>query len=481
MQDLFSPIVEASKQHPNFASIADESLFGPEQKVIRQWASSFVDRDNKFVHEFQTTFNPCFWELYLHAAFEELGFSADYSKATPDFLLQHPQGAIVAEAVTAAHPDGHRPEWDHPDIREAPKMDNEQFLSLASVRLANAISSKELKYKEKYSQLPYVQGKPFVICLAPFEQPFFFMQNDNALRRVLYGVDRMITKDDEELNTRFIQGDTRVTTVLKPNGSFVPLGLFTRPGLEHVSAVVFSNTATWTKVRALAGEGEYPVMLFGCRYNANKLQFRVDQALRPKYKETLLDGLHVFLNPFATHPLPTDPFHGREIAVHRFEPETKNYTVDAPDGFLFQHSSMSFMGQDRGQQLVGRTTNTGNHYPNYALPPFPPRDLVPFEGEMGVFTQQHLAHHRGWTILVALDAGDQDWGDQAIKGHAYSISDFIKQNPDADWIMPSEWHKTKEQAFEECLRKVDQRVDPKGNLKQRKKILEAKKRKRKKN
>jgi hypothetical protein len=480
MQDLFSRVVEVGRQHPNFASIADESLFGPEQKVIQQWAHSFVDRDNKFVHEFQTTFNPCFWELYLHAAFIELGYTADYSKATPDFLLQHPLGEIVAEAVTAAHPDGHRPEWDHPDIRQAVDLDREQFLSLASTRLATAICSKEVKYREKYSKLTYVQGKPFVICLAPFEQPFFFLQNDNALRRVLYGIDRLVTEEDAESKSRFIMGETRVSKVVKPNGAFVPLGLFTRPGLEHVSAVVFSNTATWTKVRALAGAGDYPVMLFGCRYNASDLKYRIEQALRPGYTETLLDGMHVFLNPYATNPLPVGPFEGREIAIHRFDLETKTCDVDAPDGFLFQHSSMAFLDKGPGKHLTGLTVNTGKTYPSYNLPPFPPGELVPFKSENLEFSQEHLAHHRGWTILIAFDNEDQDWGAQAIKGIAYSIGDFIDRNPDAEWIMPSKWHSTIEQAYEECIRKIDQRADPKASLKQRRKELNAKRREKRK-
>lgn len=480
MKELFTPLVDVCDQHPNFAAIANASLFGPEQQVISDWAESFVDRDNKFVKEFQTTFNSSFWELYLHAAFQELNYSADYAYPTPDYLLSHESGSLVAEAVTAAHPDGHRPEWDHPDIREATKLNREELLSLASVRLANAIRSKESKYQQKYSKLAHVEDKPFVICLAPFEQPFFLMQNDNAVKRVLYGFDRLISEDDYERNTRTIHGQTRTTSVLKPNGALVPLGLFTRPGLEHVSAVIFSNTATLTKVRALVGEGSYPVVLTGCRYNAKELRYRVDQALRPDYKESLLDGLHVCLNPFATHPLPTEAFEGREIAIHRFDTESQIYDVDAPDGFLFQHASMAFITSEHGKSLDGKTTNTGNVYPQYELPPFPPGELIPFEGELGIYMDHHLAHHRGWTILVAYDTEDGDWGAQAIKSHAYSISDFRDRNPDAEWIMPSNWHPTKEQAYEECRLKVDQRVDPASHLKRRKKALKTKKNKGKK-
>jgi hypothetical protein len=35
--------------------------------VLTDWARGFIDRDGKFVKEFQTTFNSCFWELYVYA------------------------------------------------------------------------------------------------------------------------------------------------------------------------------------------------------------------------------------------------------------------------------------------------------------------------------------------------------------------------------------------------------------------------------
>lgn len=52
-------------------------LSGPEREVLSGWASGFRDRDGKFVKEFQTTYNSSFWELYLFAAFKDLGCTAD--------------------------------------------------------------------------------------------------------------------------------------------------------------------------------------------------------------------------------------------------------------------------------------------------------------------------------------------------------------------------------------------------------------------
>jgi hypothetical protein len=77
------------------------------------------------------------------------------------------------------------------------------------------------------------------------------------------------------------------------------------------------------------------------RYNARELKYRIEHALRRGYTETLPDGMHVFLNPYATNASPIGPFKGREIANHRFDLETKTYGVDAPDGFLFQKTGDS--------------------------------------------------------------------------------------------------------------------------------------------
>ncbi|WP_232925945.1 hypothetical protein, partial [Pseudomonas syringae] len=44
---------------------------------ILRCLEGFPDRNNKFVKEFQTTFNSIFWEVYLYMAFREYGFSLD--------------------------------------------------------------------------------------------------------------------------------------------------------------------------------------------------------------------------------------------------------------------------------------------------------------------------------------------------------------------------------------------------------------------
>ena len=69
--NLFLPVVDESRMHPHFKSIYSNPIYQPQREVVAEWANGFVDRDNKFVYEFQTTFNSSFWELYLFALFKQ--------------------------------------------------------------------------------------------------------------------------------------------------------------------------------------------------------------------------------------------------------------------------------------------------------------------------------------------------------------------------------------------------------------------------
>ncbi|MDD1466565.1 hypothetical protein MEO43_14965, partial [Dolichospermum sp. ST_sed5] len=65
IMNIFTPVVPDAEQHQHFRLIAQSGLYEPEIEVLKNWADRFVDRDGKFIKEFQTTFNSSFWELYL--------------------------------------------------------------------------------------------------------------------------------------------------------------------------------------------------------------------------------------------------------------------------------------------------------------------------------------------------------------------------------------------------------------------------------
>lgn len=303
MLDLFTPQVEQDKLHHNFVEITkDPHPYARE--LLQSWTDGFIDRDNKFVKEFQTTFNSSFWELYLFNVFKQYGFKIDFSKAMPDFVITTPFEVCV-EAVVSNNAFNAKPEYERKP-EDNPKL--EEIVRTATIRLANAICYKyKDKLKKTYSNLDYVKRKPFILAVAPFEQPCFWEQTSRAINHVLYGIkgykfknpnNKVFTEITECINEPFIEKD---------NGSEIQLGFFANNQMEEISAVLFSNVATFGKVRALTKDKDPRQMLFMfSKFNANGLHPFEGILPKDKYYESLETGLSLYLNSFAKYPLPED-------------------------------------------------------------------------------------------------------------------------------------------------------------------------------
>jgi len=459
--DLFTPVVSQELQHPHFRLIAQPGLYDPESKVLKNWADGFADRDNKFVKEFQTTFNSSFWELYIFACFKELNCSVDFSHSAPDFVLDSPHGKFIAEATIANHPQGFRPEWDKdPRMLEEAKM--EDILRLSTIRLLQAVTDKHKKYTSSYSKLAHVQNKPFVICVTPFDQPFFFLQDSLALVRVLYAYEQPLIIPGTQEGELLIVGEARKYQIQKKPGVEIPLGLFTNPAMADVSAIFFNNRATLCKVRALAGEGKYPVIFYGSRAIESETETGVQRfgfvTERPNHQETLLDGCHILLNPFAKHPLDPRLFEGREIAIHDYDPQTDSYKLNIPNGFLYQRACMAIISKtEEALKKYKASTPSTITYQELSSEVWIEDQLIYIGGQNGLFCENHMAHYRGWTILVSLDSIDQDWSGLAVNLLCYSHPKFMQANGDDDIasIGLAEWLSTKEEAYTAIKRKID--------------------------
>lgn len=479
--DLKTPIVPEDKLHANFKALKVPGFFDEEWETLQSWTNGFIDRDGKFVKEFQTTFNSSFWELYLHAAFQELGYESDYSFSSPDFFLSHDLTyPLVAEAVIASHADGYCPEWQR-SFEQLVNLPHEEIIHIATIRLANAVWSKFKKFKKNYSKLPHVQGKPFVICAAPFEQPAFFTQNDNAIRKVLYGYDQPLWITDSN-GDRIPVGNASINEILKDNGAEIPLGFFSSSIMPEVSAVIFSNTATITKIRALTKHGKVPIFFQAIRYNEHGTTPHQVSKPRSEFSESLLDGLHVCVNPFAKYPLDLSPFLNREIAIHSYDSGTDEYVSTAPDGFLIQHSSMVLASGEDVPKFD--TIRTEAEFKRPILPKRNEKELFPVAGHVFTFVDNHLAHYKGWTICVARDVSDNDWLAQATTGLYETLATF-QQADKSNHILGKEWCEAKEEAFTEVIGLIDQHLEKKQlDLRQknrlRKRLENEKKRRRKK-
>jgi hypothetical protein len=315
--DLFTPVVKTGAQHPNFKRV----LRSPEshRQIIQAWAENFVDRDGKFVKEFQTRFNSCFWELYVFACLKELNVPVDFRFRSPDFVLTDTSCACCIECVVAENTRGKQAEHDVTILRrlenpEGPRRENVAYE--ASVRLANSIVSKHEHYLSHDCTKDRVIGKPFVLAIAPFEQPHFGIQRLDGITNVLYAA--------------------KLAQVKKPNGRIIPLGFFLNDHMADISAVIFSNVATYGKVIALAKDANS----IGGFFTAHHGHRELNSYSLEEYAETLLDGLFVLHNPCARFPLGTEIF--RRHGIAQFYHDGNSFVADVPHGYLLERSCMSF-------------------------------------------------------------------------------------------------------------------------------------------
>ncbi len=324
--DLFK-IVTKNKLHPNFESLL-HPIYEPVRKVLESWAEGFEDRDNKFAKQFQETFNSMFWELYLYQCFRVLKMDIDFSKQSPDFILKSPFGnQFCIEAVITNGTKGDKFHYEKDE-----KKPLEEIISFSAIRILNSISNKYKDYHNKYSKLDHVKRNPFIIAIAPFEQAYSSIQNNQAINLVLYG-QRIKTKinENDELISEFINIDK----IDKNENTQLDVGLFTTDKYKEISAIIFSTTATFSKAAACSD--------VNCVIQANTFHIeegRISKEVHNEmYFESLLDGLQIHRNPFAEIPLDLKEFSNYEISSYLYNPKEKIVEINQNNNTLVSRIS----------------------------------------------------------------------------------------------------------------------------------------------
>lgn len=332
---LFEDVAEPERQHPIYRMIRDGD-YAAERAVLLAWSDGFQDRDGKFCHEFQVSFEPCLWELYLHAYIKELGATIDFSFASPDFVVSGSEpfcieATVCAPAAGQPGPQGH-------SIEDLP-ADLNRFNSEATVRICNSFTSKVKRLRERYATLPQCEGKPFVLAIASFDRPFSHMAAMRPIISALYG----LYHDEEETIASGAQKvvSYNVNGVVKNENTIIHVGYFCTPEYSDVSAVIFSSLATWGKVRAVAENPNASTVYRTFHPNPGSLHPIMRVTNKADYHEHLLDGLCVMHNPFAKHRLDPKAL-GHERLAQGFVKSDGELDFVAPDDFLLMRFLMSF-------------------------------------------------------------------------------------------------------------------------------------------
>jgi len=371
--DLFTPLVAKKRFHPLFKKIIEDETYKPTISIINGWSEGLLGRKkeaNKFIKEFQTTFNSSLWELYLNKSFNDLGFEIDYEKESPDFHLKHSTGRRVnVEAVTANNPANENEEYYKPkSFNESVAIESNDFLDQSTIKLIGKLKDKRDLFvgvknkKHPYSTLDHVKGNPFVVAVAPFDNHLSYTQNNMAINRVLYGINPPTGNNPSEMLSE------KVSHIVNRNGKRIDLGIFTNDSYKEISAVIFSTTGMFGKsvvqakiskfIRAtkyrqmersvfLKLEGieklgmshtkpSKGVDLFSMRFPFGDMICGSDMYLYESshHIETHLDGLHVYYNPFAEVPLDKDLFLAHELTQNDYDIEKSEMVCMHNDGSL---------------------------------------------------------------------------------------------------------------------------------------------------
>jgi hypothetical protein len=297
--NFFKPIVEIERLHPSFEELISRRWKSPARVLLSELMNWYEDVDGNFVEQLQTTgFDSRLWELYLYATFTELGYAFNNEYVAPDFFCEGLPGKFCVEATTV-NPSAVTPKED---LLNEPAY----FQNYVPIKFGSALFS---KLKKKYWELPHVRDIPLVLAIQDFHQPRSMSWSAYALPEYLYGIRQVaVTKHDGS-----VEKIVEKIQSFKWENKEVPAGFFLQPETAHISAVIANPGGTLAKfdrMGFLGGFGNPEVIMFRegmCFVESSEIAQPFSVAVNnPEYSESWVEGLSVYHNPNAIHPLPAE-------------------------------------------------------------------------------------------------------------------------------------------------------------------------------
>jgi hypothetical protein len=319
--DLFNENIGVNKNkwHPKVGFLNDDILYR-EREIIKRWTEGLIDRDNKMLVEFQTTFHSCFWEFYLYALFCQMGFTLDQSHNRPDFIINKPYQlyieAVVANISKSGANESQRSANDLLSMVSPPYVQQGFYLHLneSISRLSNSILTKKTKFTDSYAKCDWVKEEvPFAIALSSYDQINYGREYIYPLMALLYGLYYNAIEDTFEARNRIIKPGSEAQ---------IPLGIFLNPEYEMISGIIFTCTHTIGKLVSLAISESGPLtnIVYNIRHDINdkNIPYKI-QIVNHDNPELLDDGLILFHNPNAKFKIPLEMFGNTNITQISFK------------------------------------------------------------------------------------------------------------------------------------------------------------------
>lgn len=349
--DLYKTIrgVDETRQHEKFKVLKNEIQLVNEKEILRNWTDGLVDRDKKFIREFQETFHSSFWEIYLYKLFKEAKFELDQTHQMPDFIIKKPiefyVEAVVANIKEKGRKESERTLADQVSMAIPPYLqcDFYQLLNDAIIRASNSIKYKHEKYKNEYIKRHWVNSdKLFIIAMGSYDQVNYGREYIYPMLALLYGMYFDANSENYIKRDKVIKEETKAE---------IPLGIFLNNEYEDVSAIIYSCTITLGKLTSLSiSQGNTSVnAVYNIRRNCttNKYLLQIVDKSSPEY---LADGVFVFHNPIARNKLPEDFLEG--IAVTQFYYENDELVCKGNDVPIVSRINTSKMLQHIFEPII---------------------------------------------------------------------------------------------------------------------------------
>ncbi|WP_146073352.1 hypothetical protein [Cryobacterium sp. N22] len=345
-EDFFAKVAKESKLHTRFRYLRDDPSAVAARRLIETAMRWYENQDGSFVEQFQTSaFDARIWELYLWAMLREAKLRVEQPKPAPDFLARGLEGDFYVEATTANPPPSDK-------VVPLPETDEATFDYIHNYLPTRFSGPLCAKLNKRYWEREGVEDIPFVIAIQDFHHELSMTWSQSALFEYLYGV----RIDEVEIDGSVLKVELPVTTI-KWGDKELPSGFFKLADSEHISAVAFNAAGTLTKFNRMgiaAGMGDPTVTAQHVGRRFSKANAAEEEAfshlVTEDYEEDWIDGLTVFHNPNALHPLPLEALPG---AAHVFE-EKGLHRQFTPVGHLVTSTTTLIVSS--GSDTVTQTT-----------------------------------------------------------------------------------------------------------------------------
>jgi hypothetical protein len=355
---IFDPRVPENRRNRYYRLLVEDPVHFPARVMMEELAYWFKDPDGVFIRALQgNEFNSRLFELYLHAVFYELDFEISRDHPQPDYCLQKGADQVFVEVATIAEQENvEQLEVNEETLREIERHAAEEMPFKFQRALLNKVRHRPEPSRLHYWELDHVRGNPFVIALHDYSRPMSMAFSSMALQEYLYGW-RVTREGVCETFDRHVVGERSI-----------PVNFFSHDRHTHIAAVMLATQGTipkFNRMGRLAGlrSPNSLAIVTGARTDGqgDVRPFRAIVEER-KYSELWHEGIYIFHNPRAVHPLDPELF---PHVIHVFQTDDGIEQL-VPTNFIVSSTTQMLISEPQAINEVLRRLDEANEGPQAA-------------------------------------------------------------------------------------------------------------------